>query len=36
MSEIRLVLCGVGGVGRNVARLILGGRPNLEDVVACL
>lgn len=26
MSEIRLVLCGVGGVGRNVARLVLSRR----------
>ena len=34
MSEIRLVLCGVGGVGRNVARLA-GGRPGLEVVAAC-
>ena len=34
MSEIRLVLCGVGGVGRNVARLA-GSRPNLEVVAAC-
>ena len=34
MSEIRLVLCGVGGVGRNVARLALS-RPNLEVVAAC-
>ncbi|MCY3559583.1 MAG: NADP-binding protein [bacterium] len=32
MSEIRLVLCGVGGVGRNVARLVLGRRGG--DVVA--
>ena len=34
MSEIRLVLCGVGGVGRNVARLALS-RPNLDVVAAC-
>ena len=34
MSEIRLVLCGVGGVGRNVARLA-GGRRGLEVVAAC-
>lgn len=32
MSEIRLVLCGMGGVGRNVARLVLGRRGG--DVVA--
>ena len=34
MSEIRLVLCGVGGVGRNVTRLALS-RPNLDVVAAC-
>ena len=34
MSEIRLVLCGVGGVGRNVARLAAG-RRGLEVVAAC-
>lgn len=34
MSETRLVLCGVGGVGRNVARLAAG-RRGLEVVAAC-
>lgn len=34
MSEIRLVLCGVGGVGRNVARLV-GGRRGARVVAAC-
>ena len=34
MSEIRLVLCGVGGVGRNVTRLALS-RPDLVPVAAC-
>lgn len=34
MSEIGLVLCGVGGVGRNVARLAAG-RRGLEVVAAC-
>ena len=34
MSEIRLVLCGAGGVGRNVTRLALS-RPNLDVVAAC-
>ena len=34
MSEIRLVLCGVGGVGRNVTRLAAS-RPNLRVVAAC-
>lgn len=34
MNEIRLVLCGAGGVGRNVARLALS-RPNLQVVAAC-
>ena len=33
MSEIRLVLCGVGGVGRNVARLV-GGRRGARVVAA--
>ena len=34
MSEIRIVLCGVGGVGRNVARLAAQ-RRGLEVVAAC-
>ena len=34
MSETRLVLCGVGGVGRNVARLAAD-RRGLEVVAAC-
>lgn len=34
MSEIGLALCGVGGVGRNVARLAAG-RRGLEVVAAC-
>ena len=34
MSGIRLVLCGVGGVGRNVTRLA-SGRRGLEVVAAC-
>ncbi len=34
MSEIRLALCGTGGVGRNVARLAAG-RRGLEVVAAC-
>ncbi|MCY3806080.1 MAG: hypothetical protein OXG91_06250 [bacterium] len=34
MSEMRVVLCGVGGVGRNVARLVLG-RSGGDVVAAC-
>lgn len=34
MDQIRVVLCGVGGVGRNVARL-LGARPGYRVASAC-